>query len=149
MKQESRDEANELLNEAVSYARRMLKRYGEFGPFAFSMKQDGSMSMEAGFHDGPPDPALMLDLLTSGMMEKAQRGRIRAGASAANVTLKQPSEEGYLDGVRIEIEHQDGYCVEAFVPYKITGGQLRGLLPRRLVFGKIQAVVVKPRLFGK
>jgi hypothetical protein len=149
MNEETSEESNELLNEVVSYARRMLRRFGEFGPFAFSMKQDGSLSMEAGFHDGPPDPALMLELLAKGLAEKAQRRRIRAAATAANIALKVPSTEGYSDGVRIEIEHQDGYCVEAFIPYRMTGGQWGGIVPRRIVFGKIQAIVAKPKLFTK
>lgn len=147
--EETRTEANELLNKVINYAFRMLRRFGEFGPFAFSMKQDGSIVMEPGFQDGPPDPALMLNLLTTGLAEKAQKGRIRAAATAANITLRQPSDEGYSDGVMVDIEHQSGYCVEAFIPYKMAGGQLHGLIPRRVVLGKLKAVDQPGKLFGK
>jgi len=43
---QDRAAANELLNSAMDYARRVLKRYGEIGPFAFSMNDDGSVSRD-------------------------------------------------------------------------------------------------------
>jgi hypothetical protein len=48
----------------------------------------------------------------------------------------------------VEIEHQSGYCIKAFVPYKIGGGQLFGLLPRYIRFGAVQLQNGVARLFA-
>jgi hypothetical protein len=48
----------------------------------------------------------------------------------------------------IEIEHKSGYSVKAFVPYKITGGQLRGFFPRVVRFGAIRTQDAEAQLFA-
>jgi hypothetical protein len=49
----------------------------------------------------------------------------------------------------VDIEHRDGYSVQAFVPYRITGGQLHGFFPRVVRFGALKTQDGKPRLFGR
>ena len=52
-----REDANDVLNASVSYAKRMLRRYGEFGPFGFMMNQDGDVKMESiAQQDMPAEP---------------------------------------------------------------------------------------------
>jgi len=144
-----RDDANELLNAGVSYAKRMLRKYGEFGPFGYRLNQEGDVVMERiAQQTMPPDAALLLGLLRQQLAEKAQRGGLSAAAMASNVSMAKPSEEGYLDAIMIEIEHRSGYAVKAFVPYKITGGQLRGFFPRVVRFGAIRTQNADAQLFA-
>jgi len=145
-----REDANDVLNASVSYAKRMLRRYGEFGPFGFVMNQDGDVKIESiAQHDMPADPAMLLDLLQQQMAERARRGSLLAAASASNVTMQKASEEGYVDAIMIDIEHQSGYCVKAFVPYRITGGQFFGFFPRVVRFGGIRTQEGAARLFAR
>jgi len=145
-----REDANDVLNATVSYAKRMLRRYGEFGPFGFVMNQDGDVKIESiAQHDMPADPAMLLDLLQQQMAERARRGSLLAAASASNVTMQKASEEGYVDAIMIDIEHQSGYCVKAFVPYRITGGQFFGFFPRVVRFGGIRTQEGAARLFAR
>jgi hypothetical protein len=143
-------DANEVLNTAVSYAKKMLRRYGEFGPFGYRMHLDGDVVFEAvAQHDMPPEPALLLGLLYQQLAERAKKGRLLAAATASNVTMATPSSEGYTDAVMVEIEHQSGYCVQAFVPYRITGGQFHRLVPRLVKFGTMRTQEGAPRLFAR
>ncbi|MGA7313421.1 MAG: hypothetical protein WBX22_05540 [Silvibacterium sp.] len=145
-----REDANDVLNAGVSYAKRMLRRYGEFGPFGFAMNQDGDVKMETvAQQDMPADPALLLDLLCQQLMERAKRGALQAAATASNVTMCKPSDEGYIDAIMIDIEHHSGYCVKAFVPYRMTGGQFFGFVPRILRFGAIRTQEGTARLFAR
>ena len=145
-----REDANDVLNASVSYAKRMLRRYGEFGPFGFVMNQDGDVKIESiAQHDMPADPAMLLDLLQQQMAERARRGSLLAAASASNVTMQKASEEGYVDAIMIDIEHHSGYCVKAFVPYRITGGQFFGFFPRVVRFGGIRTQEGAARLFAR
>jgi hypothetical protein len=145
-----REDANDVLNASVSYAKRMLRRYGEFGPFGFAMNQDGEVKMEpVAQQDMPADPAMLLDLLQQQMAERARKGKLRAAASASNVTMGKPSDEGYADAIMIDIEHESGHCVKAFVPYRITGGQMHGFFPRIVRFGAIRTQEGEARLFAR
>jgi hypothetical protein len=145
-----REDANDVLNASVSYAKRMLRRYGEFGPFGFAMNQDGDVKMVAiAQQDMPPDVSMLLDLLQQQLAERARRGALRAAASASNVTMGKASSEGYADAIMVDIEHESGYCVKAFVPYRVTGGQFYGFFPRVVRFGAIRTQEGAARLFAR
>jgi hypothetical protein len=144
-----RDDANELLNASVSYAKRMLRKFGEFAPFGYRLNEDGDAVMERiAQQTMPADPALLLTLLRQQLAEKAGRGDLSASAMTSNVTMAKASEEGYSDAIMIEIEHRSGYSVRAFVPYRLTGGQLRGVLPRVVRFGAIRTQDTETQLFA-
>jgi hypothetical protein len=146
---QTRDDANELLNAAVSYARRMLRKYGEFGPFSFSLSEKRELVNETvGRKDMPPDPAMLLELLHDQLAERSGKKEIIAAATAANVTMTKASSEGFSDALLVEIEHQSGYCIKAFVPYRIGGGQFLGILPRFVRFGAVQVQNGVARLFA-
>ena len=145
-----RADANEVLNTTVSYAKKMLRRYGEFGPFGYRMNRAGDVAIETvAQHDMPPEPALLLGLLYQQLAERAKKGLLLAAATASNVTMASPSDEGHTDAVMVEIEHQSGYCVRAFVPYRMTGGQFHKLFPRVVKFGTMRTQEGAPRLFGR
>jgi hypothetical protein len=144
-----REDANDLLNAGVSYAKRMLRKYGEFGPFGYRLNEEGDVVMERiAQQEMPPDPALLLSLLRQQLAEKATRGGMTAAAMASNVSMANASDEGYTDAIMIEIEHRKGYAVKAFVPYKITGGQLRGFFPRVVRFGVLRTQDAATQLFA-
>ena len=144
------EDANDVLNASVSYAKRMLRRYGSFAPFSQRMSLDGKVSLEVvAQHDMPPDPAMLLELLHQQLAERVEKGLLLAAATASNVTLDTPTVEGYNDAVMIEIEHRDGYCRLAFVPYRILGGKFYPILPRIPKFGTMQTQEGTPRLFQR
>jgi hypothetical protein len=145
-----REDANELLNAGLNYAKTMLRRYGQFGPFGYIMDNDGDIRLEpVSQQDMPADPAMLLELLHRQITERARRGSLQAASTATNVTLNKPSDEGYQDAVMVEIEHQDGYSVKAFVPYKITGGQFWGFFPRVVRFGSLRMQEGTAHLFAR
>jgi len=145
-----REDANDVLNASVSYAKRMLRRYGQFGPFGFLMNRDGDVKMESVAQQNmPAEPAMLLDLLQQQLTERAKRGSLRAVASASNVTMQKASQEGYVDAIMVDIEHESGYCVKAFIPYRMTGGQFYGFFPRIVRFGGIRTQEGAARLFAR
>ena len=138
VEEQNRAAANELLDTAMSYARRILRHYGEIGPFAFSMQEDGSVSRETlEIPRLPADPASLWKILHRHVSERASRGEIQAVAVAANMILGQTSEEGYSDAVVFQIERRGGYAVKVTVPYRIYGGLLWNLIPRRVAQGNV------------
>jgi hypothetical protein len=134
----SRSLANDLLNPVVSMARLMLRKYGNFGPFGYFMDEERNVRRATlEIPRLPADPNALMRLLTDHLRKKTSHGSIRGVATGVNVTLAKPSAEEYADALVVHIELQDGYAAEAILPYQIIGGQLKGLLPRRVVFGQI------------
>ena len=148
VEEHNRAAANELLNTAMNYARRVLGRYGEIGPFAFSMKEDGSVSRETLERPSlPADAASLWKILHDHVTQRADRGEIAAVAVGAMVTLAQSSEEGYSDAVVLHIERQGGYAVKMTVPYRIYGGHLWTLIPRRIALGSVTMQEIAATIF--
>lgn len=148
VEEQNQGAANELLNTAMSYARRVLGRYGEVGPFAFSMKEDGSVSRETlELPNLPADPASLLKILHHHVSERANNAEIQAVSVAANISLAQPSEEGYSDAIVFQIERRGGYAVKLTVPYRIYGGQLWTLVARRIALGNVTMQEIAPTIF--
>ena len=142
--------ATQLLNAAMSYARLILKRYGQLGPFAFAMDRDGNVARETlEIPRLPRDPERMFRLMTEHVAERVRRGLIQGVALCANVSLATPSQEGYTDAVDLTIEQASGHAVQVTIPYRIYGGQMHNLLPRRIVLGKAEAEEGASRFFAR
>lgn len=149
MDEQAHEIANDLVSAAVNYARRALKKFGEFGPFGFSMHADGEIARETlGAVDLPADPTMLLDLLRRHLSERAQKNEIIAAATATNVSMTQPSDEGFTDAVLVEIEHQNGYSIQAFIPYRMRGGQYWKIFPRIVKFGAVRVQNGSIRIFA-
>ena len=132
--------ATQLLNAAMSYARLILRRYGQLAPFGFSMDRDGNVTRETiEIPRLPRDPERMFRLLTEHVEERIRRRSIQGVALCANVTLATPSREGYTDAIDLTIEQESGHALQVTVPYRIYGGQLHNLLPRRIAIGQLVA----------
>jgi hypothetical protein len=95
----------------------------------------------------PRDPERLWKVLAEHMKEQVRRGRVKAIAMAANVTLAEPSAEGYADAVVVEIEQATGSAMEVTVPYRVYGGHLKNLIPRRVAVGKVMAEERDCRIF--
>jgi hypothetical protein len=144
----SRHIATQLMNAAMTYARLILRRYGELGPFGFSMSPQGEIAREVlEIPRLPQDPARQWKLLAEHVKERARKGKLQAVAIGANVSLAQASTEGYVDAVDMNIEVAGGYAIQVTVPYRIYGGHLRNLLPRRVAVGKPTMEEAASRLF--
>lgn len=144
----NRRAATQLLNASMSYARLILRKYGELAPFGFAIDREGQIARETlDLPKVPRDPARMWKLLAEHMQDRARRGRIQAAAMVANVTLAQPSAEGYTDAMVLNIERDNGYALEVTVPYRIYGGQLKNVLPRRIALGRMEAEETVSRIF--
>ncbi len=149
MRRPPRDEATELVTAAVAYARRMLRKYGEFAPFAKVLMDDGQIVTQTVTEANvAPDAAALLALLMLQLRERARRGRIRAVAIATNMAMPEPSAEGYMDEILVEVEHERTYAATVSVPYRRTEGALLHLLPTVVRVGKAVAREGQCRIFG-
>ncbi len=148
--QQARDQrhATQLLNASMTYARLILRRYGEIAPFGFSMDREGQIARETlDIPRLPRDPQSLWKLLNKHIAGRIGRGAIQAFAMGANVALAEASAEGYADAIVLSIEQESGHAMQVTVPYRIYGGQFGNILPRRIALGKMVAEESTARLF--
>jgi hypothetical protein len=116
---EDRDQrhATQLLNASVTYARLILRRYGELAPFAFAIDREGQVARETlDIPRLPRDPERLWKHLTEHIAARIRRGAIQAVALCANVTLDQPSQENYTDALILTIEQEGGHALKHHRP---------------------------------
>lgn len=141
-------QAKQLLNAVMSYARLILRKYGQLAPFGFGIDREGHIARETlDIPRLPRDPERLWKLLGEHMAKRVRLGKLQGLAMAANVTLSENSAEGYSDAVIVTIELASRYATQVVVPYKIYGGQLWNLLPRRIALGQTQAEEIAGRFF--
>ncbi len=122
------DDLDELLNQALPFAQQTLAKYGEFYPYAVSMRVDGEIRM-VGAHEGSEHPKStdLLQLLYEGL--RAQATDLRGVAVVSDVRIKDPDG----DAVRVEMEHREGVAMGVLLPYRVR----KKLIGREVTYGEM------------
>jgi len=132
----------------MSQARALLRRYGTLGPVAYAMQADEEVRRVSVTPKRlPPDPEELKASLLEYMARQSATGQWQGAAIAAHVSLEHPSPEGFHDAIVGHVEMKDGQALQATLPYRVTGGQLGGIIPRKVVFGEIQVNNTASTLF--
>jgi hypothetical protein len=114
-----KQQVEELMNEGIPFAERMLRQHGEFFPFGVVRNSDGSTQL-VGASDGrehPPSQDL-IELLNQQFRKGAESGNYAAIAIFFDVLATQPGSSTKTDAVQVGLEHRAGYCVDVFFPYQ-------------------------------
>ena len=138
----SRPDLDALLNFLLPAAQEFLRAQGEFHPFAVQMVQDGSISAVAG-HTGDelPEAPDLIALLLDGFRQQAAAGNVRAAGICINATVVRPGQSAQVDAICAQLEHEDGECVDVFLPYSNER-------PGQYAYGELFASAGQPRVFN-
>jgi hypothetical protein len=114
-----------LMNEAIPFAKRMLREHGEFYPYGYVMKPSGEIALKAGY-DGTEHPKsqVIIDLLTAGFKEDAAAGRVKATALVYDIRVIPPGASEKSDAIAIGLDHRDNYSVVVILPYVLNHGEI-------------------------
>ncbi len=115
-----KEEVEDLMNELIPFAQKMLAEHGEFFPFGGVITSKGEI-IHVGVSDGnekPPSQKL-IELMVEGFRAKAKTGEYRATAILFDVKVQIPESKEKTDAIQANLDHIDGYSVEVFLPYKI------------------------------
>ncbi len=118
-----KEDVEQLMNEGIEFAAKMLCEHGEFYPFGVVRKADGSI-LHAGAADGTEQPpsASLIEILRSNYRQEAQAGRYSATAMFHDVRITPPGKSAKSDAIQVELEHSGGYCADVFFPYTRDSG---------------------------
>ena len=120
-RQESEDEVALLVAHGVAFARNALREQGGFAPYAFVMRDDGSVQRISAPGGRAMSPEDLLDALGAAFRSRAAAGAYRAVAIFADVVIAAPDGE-QKEAVHAGAEHRDGYCRNVYTPYRRTPG---------------------------
>lgn len=128
----ARNDAETLLSQSVGVAWDMLRKNGEFHPYAAAMRMDGQIVRVLA--DTAGDEAAsqtsvdrLIDLLATG----AKSGAYEATALFYHVGV-DAAGGNMTDAVAAELDHVAGYSAVVFHPYNVVNGRVR----RGKVFGR-------------
>lgn len=117
----AKQDAEDLMNEWVVFAKRMLAEYGEFLPYGAAMKPSGEiLSIAAHTGEEMPPSRDLIDLLNNCFRSGAVSGEYKATALFYDVTVQLPNSTEKSDAIAVSLEHQDDYSVVVFHPYIIV-----------------------------
>jgi hypothetical protein len=124
-------QVEELMNDGMTLAEKMLRERKELVPFGVVRKYDGSL-LTVGAWDGRGQPVSkdLIEQLNKGFRKGAESGEYDATAVFSEVLTTPSDGKTKTDAVQIGLEHRGGYCVDVVIPYtrspegKIQFGEL-------------------------
>jgi hypothetical protein len=134
-------ECEGLMNQAILFAQKMLRKQGGFYPYAYVLNSSGKVALVGGY-DGKehPESQAIIDLLIGAFQKDAQAGTIRATALVYDVKVVAPGTTVKSDAIAVALEHRDGYSVAVYFPYVLGAGEV--------TIGKSFAERSKARVFA-
>lgn len=128
-----RDELDLMLEPLIEFAQNMLRKHGEFYPFANSMRNDGQITMVGGYTgDEHPASNEVIEVLVGALRAQAETGEIKASGLCFDARLRGTDGKP-TDAIAISLEHREGDCVMVAMPY--SKGRFSGLSFGQLVAG--------------
>jgi hypothetical protein len=120
-----KEDATQLMNMMLPLAEQMLREYGEFYPYGGVMLADGSMqSFAAADGNEYPRSTDLIGMLEDTFREHAHEGRYRATGIVYDVRTVPPGTIEKTDAIALRLDHESGYSVVVFIPYRLSDGQI-------------------------
>jgi len=118
-----KEEAQQLVDAVLPFAKQALSEHGEFYPFGVDLTDSGKVEAAMSYnYQEHPSATEVITTLHAGLAAKARAGLVRATALAYNARVQPPGTSSKSDAVAIELEHRDGYDATVYFPYTIKGG---------------------------
>jgi len=114
------EQQNQLFTAAIDEATMLLEKQGEFFPFAFGMKQDGSITVYSAFDgDECPPSSNVISQLIDGLQQEAKKNKIIACAIAYEVNGSFGEPANSQSAICVALEHESSAPVTCFQPYEL------------------------------
>jgi hypothetical protein len=133
-----------LLKEIMPVTQRGLEERMGFLPVAALVNQNGTVRrLES---EGGAATKQAVALLKEKLRCEVETGSARSAAVAADVMIWRKADgDEASSAVSIHVEHQDGYCVDLLIPYKVRKGLMSRLRKKpQVMFRKMIAQESQP-----
>jgi hypothetical protein len=115
------DDIDDLLNDLLPFAEKMLRKAREFLPFGAITKPDGQIVWE-GAYDGDDLPLSqdLIDILNESHKRMADGHELRACAVVYDIRTTPPGKSKKQDAICVSVDHINGYSAQLIHPYKFS-----------------------------
>jgi hypothetical protein len=131
-------DAQALLKAIMPAAQASLEQRDGFVPMGALLALDGSvravdlesqMAAESSERTASVLPVKeAVDMLRERLRREVRNGDVRSAALAADVMIwRRKDGDQASSAVSVHVEHQDGYCVDLLIPYKVRRGMISRL----------------------
>ncbi len=130
-----------LLREIMPITQERLQQSNGFLPVGVLVEVDGTVR-RVGSAAGPESAAKeAVALLREELRHAVENGSVRSAAVAADVRIwRRKDGQEASNAVSVHVEHQDGYCVDLLIPYKVRKGLISKLTSKpHVIFRKMIA----------
>ncbi|MEM9293894.1 MAG: hypothetical protein AAGD01_19605 [Acidobacteriota bacterium] len=122
---DTHNEIEEFLNQSIGFAEQMLRKFGDFYPYAVAKRLDGEFTMmSAQGDDENPDPAELVAAFEQELREGAQKGEFVATAIVYDVTIPLPPDDVESRAIGISLDHKESESLVIYMPYELDGEQI-------------------------
>jgi hypothetical protein len=143
-------DAQALLKTIMPAAQASLEEREGFVPIAALVALDGTVRVVSrGLQEMPTKESV--DMLREQLRNEVKDGAVRSAALAADVMIWRSKDgDEASNAVSIHVEHQNGYCVDLLVPYKVRKGMMSRLrrkpqvMFRKMIAQESEAVIFLP-----
>ncbi len=120
------DEINMLVNAAHQAAEKMLKDLKVFDPFALILEPSGSVSITNAILDPEHGNTIeqKVEYLRYVLRQMAERNEVKGTALIGMMQIRLVRKDDYTDAFAFEVEHQEGWAFNFYVPYTWQGDSL-------------------------
>lgn len=114
---DGKEECERLMNEAIPFAEKTLRKHKEFYPYAYVLRPNGEVVMIAGdAGNEKPKSQDIIDILRTSLMDDAAAAKVRATAIVYDVRVQLPGGES-SDAIAVALDHCDGFSCIMLFPY--------------------------------
>ena len=114
-----------LLTEGVTFAASLLKKNGEFFPFAVALTKDGEIRhVQARLEEEQPSSDDVIGFLQKGLRNAVSEGAYCSTAIVSDVKLRDRYSGEDNDAIRVAMEDEDSLPITCYVPYSFSDGVL-------------------------
>jgi len=119
-----KDDCEKLMNAMLPFAEDLLKKHGEFYPYAGALNPAGQAFGVGVYDTENPQSSDVISDLKKSLMEGARTGQYLATAIIYDVHVTLPSSGEQTDAIAIRLDHRNNYSVKVFLPYRFAGTEL-------------------------
>jgi hypothetical protein len=136
----AKEKLNELLNDALTMAQKLIEEHGSHIPFAMAVNGQGNRVNIAVDDIDRPGADVHISTLLSVLRERCGSRELAAVAFVRNVEYQSAVDGTLVDAIEVNLDHVEAEAVTCYLPYSLAekrrfvAGELFATAPREIFF---------------
>jgi len=138
----AKKQLNELLNDAIEMAQKLIAKHGSHIPFAVAVRKNGDRLNIAVDDTERPGVDVLESTLLSTLRERCATRELAAVAFVRNVEYRSAVDGTRVDAIECTLDHTDSDAVTCYLPY--SWDEKQGFVTGELFATEAREVFFRP-----